>query len=45
MEVTGFPIHEEALKSQLELQAKLAAALSGQGRLSVEIAPKDEAQQ
>ncbi|HXG53702.1 MAG TPA: DUF6680 family protein [candidate division Zixibacteria bacterium] len=40
MEVTGFPIHEEALKSQLDVQAKLAAALEGRGRLSVEVVPK-----
>lgn len=44
MEVTGFPIHEEALKSQLELQAKLAAALEGRGRLSIEIVPEAGAQ-
>jgi hypothetical protein len=37
MEVTGFPIDPAALKSQLELQAKLAAALEGRGRLSVEV--------
>lgn len=37
MEVTGFPIDQAALRSQLELQAKLAAALEGRGRLSVEV--------
>lgn len=45
MEVTGFPIHEEALKSQLSLQAKLAAALEGRGQLSVEIVPEAGVQQ
>ncbi len=45
MEITGFPIQEEILKAQLDLQAKLAAALSGQGRLSVEVIPKEVAQQ
>lgn len=44
MEVTGIPIHEEALKSQLELQAKLVAALEGRGRLSVEVVPEAGAQ-
>lgn len=43
MEVTGFPIDPAALKSQLELQAKLAAALEG-GRLSVEVASEPSAQ-
>jgi hypothetical protein len=37
MDVTGFPINEDILKSQLELQAKLAAALEGRGRLAVEV--------
>jgi hypothetical protein len=45
MEVTGFPINKEALKSQLDLQAKLAAALEGRGRLSVEVVPEVSAQQ
>lgn len=40
MEVTGLPIHEGALKSQLELQEKLAAALEGRGRLSVQVVPE-----
>jgi hypothetical protein len=44
MEVTGFPINKEALKSQLDLQAKLAAALEGRGRLSVEVVPEVSAQ-
>ena len=44
MEVTDFPIHEGALKSQLELQAKLVAALDGYGRLSVEVVPEPDAQ-
>jgi len=44
MEVTGFPIDPAALKSQLELQAKLAAALDGRGRLSVEVIPESGAQ-
>lgn len=33
-----------ALKSQLELQAKLAAALEGRGRLSVEVVSEPGAQ-
>lgn len=37
MEVTGFPVHEDALQSQLDLQAKLAAALDGRGALSVDV--------
>lgn len=37
MEVKGFPIHDEALKSQLELQRKLTAALDGSGTLSVQV--------
>lgn len=44
MEVTGFPIDQAALKSQLDLQAKLAAALDGRGRLSVEVVPEPGAQ-
>lgn len=35
MEVTSLPLHEEALKSQLELQSKLSSALDGRGALSV----------
>lgn len=45
MEVTDLPIHEDALKSQLDLQAKLAAALEGRGRLTVEVVPEKSAQQ
>lgn len=37
MEVTSFPVHDEALRAQLELQAKLVAALDGRGQLSVEL--------
>ena len=44
MEVTGFPIDQTALQSQLELQAKLAAALDGRGRLSVAVVPEAGAQ-
>lgn len=40
MEVTSFPVHEEALRAQLELQAKLVAALDGRGQLSVELVPE-----
>jgi len=43
MDVTGFPIHEEALKAQIDLQSKLSAALGGQGALSVHV--KETAQQ
>lgn len=44
MEVTSFPIDQTALRSQLELQAKLAAALDGRGRLSVAVVPEVGAQ-
>lgn len=37
MDITGFPLNENVLKSQLELQAKFAAALEGSGRLAVEL--------
>jgi hypothetical protein len=37
MEVTSLPIHEEALKSQLELQSKLSSALEGRGALTVAV--------
>jgi len=37
MEVTSFPIHDEALKAQLELQSKLSSALDGSGALTVAI--------
>lgn len=37
MDVTGFPVNEEALKAQLDLQSKLAAALDGRGVLTVEV--------
>jgi len=45
MEVTSFPIHEEALKSQLELQSKLSSALEGHGALAVEIKESNSTQQ
>ena len=45
MEITEFPVHEKALKSQLELQEKLAAALDGHGQLSVKVVPEADAQQ
>lgn len=41
MQVTGFPVHEEALQAQLDLQAKLSAALDGRGRLTVQIMPDE----
>lgn len=44
MEVTGFPLNEDALKAQLELQAKLSAALEGKGFLSVNLVPESSAQ-
>jgi len=44
MDVTGFPLNEDILKSQLELQAKLAAALEGKGRLAVEVVSKSAQQ-
>lgn len=37
MEVTSFPIHDEALKAQLELQSKLSSALGGSGALTVAV--------
>lgn len=37
MEVTSFPVHDEALKAQLELQSKLSSALDGSGALTVAI--------
>jgi hypothetical protein len=37
MEVTSFPIHDEALKAQLELHSKLSSALDGSGALTVAI--------
>ncbi|WP_430232621.1 DUF6680 family protein [Nitrosomonas communis] len=45
MELTDIPIHEDAIKSQLDLQAKLAAALEGRGCLSIEMVPKASTQQ
>lgn len=45
MEVTSLPIHEEALKSQLELQSKLSSALEGRGALTVEVKENNLAQQ
>lgn len=44
MDVTSFPLNEDVLKSRLELQAKLAAALEGRGRLAVEVVPKNAQQ-
>ncbi len=35
MDITSFPVHDEALKSQLELQSKLSSALDGRGALTV----------
>jgi hypothetical protein len=37
MEVTSFPVNDDALEAQVALQGKLAAALDGRGALSVEI--------
>lgn len=37
MEVTALPLDEGLAKAQIDLQAKLAAALDGRGRLSVEL--------
>jgi hypothetical protein len=42
MEVTDFPIHEEALKAQLDLQSKLSSALEGSGSLTVDVKSKVE---
>lgn len=44
MNVTGFPLNEEALRLQLELQEKLAAALEGRGRLAVEVVSQNTKQ-
>ncbi len=40
MEVTGLPVHEQALAAQLNLSQKLSEALDGKGSLSVSV--KDE---
>lgn len=45
MEVTSLPFHEEALKSQLELQSKLSSALDGRGTLTVAVKDSGQAQQ
>lgn len=37
MEVTGFPVHEEALAAQLNLSQKLTEALDGKGSLAVSV--------
>jgi hypothetical protein len=42
MDVASFPIDDEALKTQLELQRKLAAALDGDGALRVEVKQQDK---
>jgi len=44
LDVTGFPLNEDVLKLQLELQAKLLAALEGHGRLAVEVVSKSAEQ-
>lgn len=45
MEVTSFPIHDEALKAQLDLQSKLSSALDGRGALTVEVKDDRKTQQ
>jgi hypothetical protein len=45
MEVTSVPIHDEALKAQLDLQSKLSSALDGRGALTVQVKDDSKAQE
>ena len=42
MEVTGLPVHEQALAAQLNLSQKLTEALDGKGCLSVSVRDEKE---